>query len=95
MIKKATKGIILITILVFPPFTDAQKHSNISHLLHQPIITQDDLIEHVKLQDQGLMNAKELIEFDRILIKIKTNPQKMDYRSVSLLDLSRTNRNLK
>ena len=97
MIKQATKGIILLItlILIVPTLVLAQDHSKLAHQINQPIITQDDFVDYFNLHDQGLMTSKELIEFDRLLNDINSNPKKMDYRSVRLIDLSHSNRNLK
>ena len=97
MIKQATKGIniLIIILLIMSTLAIAQNSSNSNILMPKPLITQDDFVDYFNLPDQGLMTAKELIEFDRLLNTINSNPKKTDYRSVRLIDLSRTNRNLK
>jgi hypothetical protein len=89
MRNQATKRILsFIIILIFISISGiAQNNTTLSKSNYQPNITQDDLIYIYNPQNEGLMSAKELFEFDRILKEQEYNSKKFDHRIIEVINL--------
>ena len=92
MIGQATKGILtIIVVLILTPYTSLAKDKSESSTItvvspsipHDSYDTQEDLLYIYSLNDEGLMDAKEIYHFDN---SIDDYEQSRKYRYLSDYD---------